>query len=371
MKPRIVTYGLDQTNEARLYYGQDVLTTLRQLPDESVQMAATSPPYWGLRDYGGEPPTWADGWTGHLGLEPTPKLFVQHLVEVFREVRRVLKDDGVLWLNLGDTYFGSSTSSSNHTNFGRDMVAEGRWPTDKSAGGDNPNHKNTAWPAARDNPEDYWHLKPKDMVGIPWRVALALQEDGWYLRSDVVWSKPSCMPESVTDRPTRSHEYVFLLAKSRSYFYDADAIREPHKATSVARVARTHHSEGHKWAEGPGGQTLANDLTNALHTNGRNKRTVWSISPKNYPGAHFATWPPELAEIMVKAGSKPGDVVLDPFSGSATTGEVALSLGRNYIGCDLQPDYLELAVARLEGRQAPKKIVKESKSLFDDLFPEG
>jgi len=418
VKPVIVEHPLgDDPPSARLYYGQNVLQTLADLPDASVQMAATSPPYWGLRDYGGEPAVWGGdpshdhewqehrqykdspvrsgsektgfhdaettktqrwttsgfcacgAWRGHLGLEPTPQMFVDNLVLIFREVRRVLRDDGALFLNLGDSYFGSSTSASKHKNLGRDMVEDGRWPKDKSAGGSNPNHKNTAWPAAKANPEAYWHLKPKDLVGIPWMVAFALRADGWYLRSDIVWAKPSCMPSSVRDRPTKNHEYIFLLTKNARYFYDQDAIREP--------LAGEPHAPGNKerdgvlmqerWNQGISTDPSADPDRVWGNPQGRNKRSVWSINPKPYRGAHFATWPEELVEVMVKAGSAEGHTVLDPFSGSATTGAVALRLGRHYIGCDLQPDYLDLAEARLQGRKAPAKGDDEP-DLIGDLF---
>ena len=389
MKPIIVMAPLgDNPPKAELYYGQNVLDTLKVLPDQSVQMCATSPPYWGLRDYGGEAPTWDDGWTGHLGHEPTPQLFVNHLVIIFREVRRVLRDDGVLWLNLGDSYATQSPVRI------RGLIGA-------------PSRKGLD---IQSSPKpSQIGLKHKDLVGIPWMAAFALRADGWYLRSDIIWSKPSCMPEAVKDRPTKSHEYIFLLTKNARYFYDQEAIREP---------------------------------SSDVNQTGRNHRTVWNINPKGYPGAHFATWPPALVDLMVKAGSSehgccsacgapwrrkieretrkgtgvydevstPSVVgskiegsamrgnagknfpplkrtmkgweptcdcdasvspctVLDPFSGSATTGMVALQLGRNYIGCDLQPDYLDLAIARLESREAPSGHDDESDLLWD-LFPE-
>lgn len=311
VEPRVVQppFPTPAGATATLIYGVDVIEALESLPEGSAHMVATSPPYWGLRDYDAE---------GQIGLEPTPESYIQRLVEVFRAVKRVLRKDGTVWLNLGDSYVS------------------------------------------------------KRLVGIPWRVALALQADGWFLRNDIIWHKPSCLPESVRDRCTVSHEYVFLLAHPDGggrYFYDADAIREPHKADSVARVNRGHHREGHKWEDGPGDQTIANDLTRALHEEGRNKRSVWSVNPKPYKGAHFATWPEKLVEPMILAGSPEGGVVLDIFSGSATTGLVATRAGRRYIGIDLNRGYLDLAVARVEGREAPSsEPVEEQEGSVTDLF---
>jgi len=367
VKPLILTPGFrDNAPTASLYYGQDVRDSLRLLPDASIHTVCTSPPYFGLRDYG----------TGdkQIGREPTPEDFVEALVEVFREIKRVLRPDGTLWVNLGDSYTIG--------------VLNG--------------------------------LKPKDLIGIPWRVAFALQQDGWYLRQDIIWHKPACMPESVADRCTNAHENIFLFAHPDSggkYYYDAEAVRE---ASS-------------NW-NGQGGT--------------RNKRSVWSVNPKPYKGAHFACWPPDLVRPMILAGTSEHGccsdcgapwkrcvevttgvskhcpktqvaheargskgsktkgtlgmsggsrvdavrthkgwepscsceevtrvpcTVLDPFSGSATTGMVALKEGRNYIGIDLNPDYLDLAQARIEGRKAPQKPEPESDQEPDvfDLFGGG
>jgi DNA modification methylase len=279
--------------------------TLATLPDGVAQACVTSPPYWGLRDYGHD---------DQIGLESTPEEYVAQLVAVFREVRRVLADDGTLWLNLGDSYNGSSgtggKTAKQQSNAGSFHAAGARW-----ADG----------------------LKPKDLVGIPWRVAFALQADGWYLRSDIIWAKPNPMPESVKDRPTSAHEHVFLLAKSERYYYDAGAIAE--KAVS-------DHDSGNGYSRSEqisrGGRGQASGWTMDGSGGTRNARNVWTINSKPYSGAHFATMPPALAKRCILAGSRPGDVVLDPFFGSGTTGECAEALGRGWIGCELQEDYVPL-----------------------------
>ena len=319
-----------------IYHG-DVREVLPTLEAGSVQCAITSPPYWGLRDYGVE---------GQIGLEPTPDAYVQTMVAVFREVRRVLRDDGTLWLNLGDSYAGS----------GKGQMGDG-------TPGQNINNKQSTNKGSLTGglPTDYGH-KPKDLVGIPWRVAFALQADGWYLRSDIVWAKGvsfcpdyrgSVMPESVTDRPTKSHEYLFLLTKSPRYYYDADAVREPHKAASLERVKKPlsvkkldksrNELSGLQWDGSP---AVASRWTPA---GGRNLRSVWTINPQPYSEAHFATFPEKLVEPCVKAGSQKGNTVLDPFAGSGTTGLVAGQLGRDFIGIVLNADYINLAHKRIEG----------------------
>lgn len=296
----------------------DCLDVLAGLPKASVQTCITSPPYWGLRDY---------GVAGQLGLEPTVDEYVANMVKVFAAVRDVLTDDGTLWLNLGDSYAaGGKTDPYRTTSSGKKMPPQGRAPV--AAG-----------------------LKPKDLVGVPWRVAFALQADGWYLRSDIIWHKPNAMPESVKDRPTKAHEYLFLLSKSPKYMYDADAVREPH--TDPVSVAR--HKD-----TGRGRQAYANasgvnsrpqrDSNSGLggHPNGRNRRSVWSVNTRPYSGAHFAVFPPALVEPCVLAGSREGDVVLDPFNGAGTTGLVALQHGRRYVGIELNPEYVALAEDRLK-----------------------
>jgi site-specific DNA-methyltransferase (cytosine-N4-specific) len=259
----------------------DALQVLGRLPPASVQSVVTSPPYWGLRDYKIK---------GQIGLEATLDEFLGRLVAVFREVNRVLTDDGCLWLNIGDGY-----TSGNR-----------RWrATDKK----NPARAMNVRP---DTPEG---LKPKDLLGIPWRLAFALQADGWYLRSDIVWYKPNAMPESVKDRPTRAHEYIFFLTKGEQYYYDYEAVIEKNGSGR------------------------------------RNRRSVWSVNTQPFPDAHFATFPPELVEPCILAGSRPGDYVLDPFFGSGTVGVVCEAHRRRYVGIELRPEYIAIARRRLAGKE--------------------
>lgn len=318
-----------------IYHG-DSLEVLKTLPDESVQCCVTSPPYWGLRDYGVE---------GQMGLESAPELFLEKMVRLFSQVRRVLKRDGVLWLNMGDCYAGSGNGSNDY----RDECSSISKNDSKYKG---------------QKPGISCGLKPKNLVGMPWRLALALQSDGWYLRSDIIWHKPSPMPESVRDRPTCSHEYIFLLAKNQKYYYNAEAIKEPVSGTAKGRgngvnpKART--SNGYKKQDAVGKQTYTgfnarwknkqNESFSAAVSGlveKRNKRSVWTIPPATYPEAHFATFPPALVEPCVKAGSRPDDIVLDPFGGSGTTAEVAKGLGRDYVLIELNEEYIELAKRRL------------------------
>jgi DNA modification methylase len=298
----------------------DCRETMATLPADSVQCCVTSPPYWGLRDYGHD---------GQLGLEQTPEEYVARMVDVFREVRRVLRDDGVLWLNLGDSYNVRAQNRS------EEYVA-------RTGGNTGLNSRNSRVHELTGGTTGLISgLKPKDLVGIPWRLAFALQADGWYLRSEIIWHKPNPMPESVTDRPTKAHEQVFLLSKSARYFYDADAIAEDAAPESAAR---------YEYAFG-GGKNKHLLATDQVHTRPigdrdfsgkRNARTVWTIATQPYSGAHFATFPPELAERCIKAGSRPGDTVLDPFGGSGTTGMVATGHGRAAILCELNPEYVPL-----------------------------
>ena len=417
MNPLTLSPGIgDNRPTATLYYGQDVRESLRLLPEKSVHAVCTSPPFWGLRDYG----------TGdkQIGLEDSPQEFVDSLVEVFREVKRVLRPDGTLWLNLGDSYTaggrgGHASSDTFHGHKGRRGLTGVRKP-----------------------PKG---LKTKDLVGIPWRVALALQDDGWYLRSDIIWAKSSPMPESVKDRPTKAHEYVFLFAPPDSrgkYYYDQDAIREPLRASSRAR--NKYGWKGAQRTRDPREQRDEPDRDHCFDESvGSNKRTVWNVNAQPYRGAHFAVWPPELVKPMILAGTsshgccsgcgapwkrdtkrtstgydgsqygenvqkaangaKSGGtakstlgssggtlvgkysttgwsptcscsdearkacVVLDPFSGSATTGMVALQEGRDYVGIDLNGEYLDLATARIRGDKAPRQPESgdESLSVFD------
>jgi DNA modification methylase len=288
---------------------------MRQMSEKSVQTCVTSPPYFGLRDY---------GHVGQIGLEQTPDEYVQQLVEVFREVRRVLRDDGTVWLNLGDSYAGSG---------------KGVWNVPDS---EKANVKETCRPS--ENPvKTIVDLPPKNLIGIPWRVAFALQADGWILRQDIIWHKPNPMPESVTDRCTKAHEYIFLFSKSAKYYYDADAIKEvsdyPELAGKKQRVDYRPNGTILNQSTGSKKEVVRNET--------RNKRSVWTVATKPYAEAHFATFPPELITPCILAGCPEGGLVLDPFMGSGTVAATALRLNRNYLGCELNPDYITLANKRI------------------------
>jgi len=308
----------------------DCRETLRGLPDGAARCCVTSPPYWGLRDY---------GCAGQIGLEKTPEAYVTEIVAVFREVKRVLADDGTLWLNLGDSYAaarGGTTPPAETLGGG----VNGWMPDGSRVNRDRKDGYNPSRNAGAIG------LKHKDLVGIPWRVAFALQADGWYLRSDIIWHKPNPMPESVTDRPTKAHEYVFLLAKSARYFYDAKGVAEPMAPASAERYAYAFGTgEKARDAATPTGagidrRTVPIGFREAQAT--RNARTVWTIPTQPTPDAHFATFPEALAERCILAGSAHGDTVLDPFFGSGTVGKVAERLGRKWIGCELNPSYVEI-----------------------------
>lgn len=306
----------------------DALTVLRTLPDESVQCCVTSPPYWGLRDYGmGE----------QLGREGKPAEYVARLVEVFAEVRRVLAGDGTLWMNLGDCY-----------------ANDGKWGGSSSGKRANGLHGATGIGRGRRDTG----LKAKDLVGIPWAVAFALREDGWYLRADIVWHKPNPMPEPVQDRPTKAHEYLFLLSKSERYFYDAGAIAEPiapATASDLRRFApKVRDYEAAAVAFGEGTSASRRNAGNAFgEGDTRNARSVWSIAVSSYDDAHFATFPDEIPRRCILAGSRVGDVVIDPFTGSGTTCAVADAHQRGYIGIELNPEYAAMARRRVERMGAP------------------
>ena len=382
----------------------DCLDTLKTLPDESVQCCVTSPPYWNLRDY---------GCVGQIGIERTPIEYTNAMVEVFREVRRVLRADGTLWLNLGDTYIaprGNTAEKPGH---------------DGKAVHDQLNYSGRG---------PMCGLKVKDLCGIPWRVAFALQGDGWYLRQDIIWSKPNPMPESVTDRCTKAHEYIFLLSKSARYYYDADAIKEQaawerwgdqtvikeqqgtaswikpksrthlpgnktHKGTTAYENGDVKHrtkaglvqyaerqrenaervGAGQYQSECLVSQTISAEgdgATPSIRPNleTRNKRSVWTVTTSPFPEAHFATFPPDLIEPCIKAGSREGDTVLDPFSGAGTTGLVASRFGRNYIGIELNPAYVEMSKKRIES-DAPMfnqvEPAKPSEPTQSSLLVEG
>ena len=293
---------------------------MRQLINDGVkvQTCVTSPPYWGLRDYGGE---------DQIGCEKSLDEYITNIVGVFRLVRELLSDDGTLWINLGDTYLAQQGSGFNGN---KRLPDQDRDITSKVKS----------------------HLKPKNLVGVPWHVAFALQMDGWYLRSDIIWAKPNPMPESVTDRPTKSHEYIFLLSKAARYYYDAESIREPASNNTHARRSRVSSENKSiptksrngirpRKMSGPGegiknNKSMDDALTVMPDT--RNKRDVWTVASKPYSGAHFSTYPPELIEPCILAGSRVGDIVIDPFIGSGTTGEVAQILGRFWIGCELHQE---------------------------------
>jgi site-specific DNA-methyltransferase (adenine-specific) len=346
----------------------DALTELKDIPDKHVNCCVTSPPYFGLRDYGHQ---------GQIGLEETPGKYVENMVEIFREVSRVLRDDGTLWLNLGDSYAG---------NHGHKQSSGAK---SKSNKGSLRNNVRIPGPG----------LKQKDLIGIPWKVAFALQADGWYLRQDIIWSKPNPMPESVKDRCTKSHEYIFLFSKSSRYYFDHEAIREPVQSNkgnansfrggcyvngeidnstmgkrkvsgntktkvpsgwdTKKRSHGTIHKDGRtdpaysfarktKTEGKPGApKQHREDRENIEYSGTRNKRTVWTVSTKPYKGAHFATFPPDLIEPCILAGCHEGGIVLDPFGGSGTVGQVARENGREFILIELNPDYKPLIDQRI------------------------
>ena len=311
----------------------DCIEGIRTLPDQSVHTCVTSPPYFGLRDY---------GMAGQIGLEDTPDAFVARLVDVFREVRRVLRDDGTLWLNLGDSYAGGGTIGRNDT--GPEALARRAEKFGTGTGRGSAVGASGTRKAVVD-------LKPKDLIGIPWRVAFALQADGWYLRQDIIWHKPNPMPESVTDRCTKAHEYVFLLSKSDRYFFDAEAIKEPSAYPGDNRASRRDlRKEIDPFCADNGSRARTGNPTGET----RNRRSVWTVTTKPYAGAHFATFPPALIEPCILAGSPVGGTVLDPFGGSGTTAGVAMRNGRNAILCELNPEYAVLMperIAALGGNQ--------------------
>ncbi|MDE2107319.1 MAG: site-specific DNA-methyltransferase [Patescibacteria group bacterium] len=355
------------------------LDRLRELPSDSVHCCVTSPPYFGLRSYGTPPQIWGgdpscphewgevgrshhpgqvpDGkavhhenavgqtagsgqfclrcsaWRGDLGLEPSPGLYIEHLVAIFREVRRVLRPDGTLWLNIGDSYAGYWGEKYAHKPFGADRMPDESTPPHKAS----PDWK-------------VWGVKPKDLIGVPWMLAFALRADGWWLRQDIIWSKAAPMPESVRDRCTRSHEYLFLLTKNARYFYDADAIAEPldrpdegQRATPAKFGGALKHVDGGKQSRLHSGNEYLGTTTGT-----RNKRSVWRIATEAFSESHFATFPTALVEPCIKASCPVGGTVLDPFFGAGTTGLVADRLGRKYIGIELNPTYAEMARKRIE-----------------------
>jgi DNA modification methylase len=306
----------------------DCRETMRRWAAEGIkaQTCVTSPPYFGLRDYGHE---------GQIGLEQTPEEYIAAMVEVFRCVRDVLADDGTLWLNIGDSY---ATNGGAHGGRSDNQRGVGAKRTHNNGGGDQ---------QARRAPDG---LKPKNLIGIPWMLAFALRADGWYLRQDIIWHKPNPMPESVRDRCTKAHEYIFLLSKSDRYYYDAEAVMEPAVSEKPAGNKR------HKYADAYAAGTSEEHRTKAglvalagVEWKARNRRSVWTVATRPYKGAHFATFPPALIEPCILAGSRKGDIVLDPFMGSGTTAAVALQHGRQYLGCELNPEYGPLQDQRIAG----------------------
>jgi DNA modification methylase len=305
-------------------YNMDALSFLKSLPSNYAQCCVTSPPYYGLRDYGNNK---------QIGLENTLQEYIDNLAQIFEELRRVLKDDGTFWLNLGDSFNGSGKSGGKG---GLPTIQKNRETDDKS-------------------------LKPKDLMLVPHRVAIALQDAGWWVRMDNVWHKPNPMPESVKDRPTKAHEYVFLLTKSAKYYYDRDAVSEPLTQSTIERYKIGW--DGNKDREYPSGnhnnfdRFFGSDSAKKSVKRGANRKSVWSITTKSYKGAHFATFPPDIPEICIKAGSRPNDIVLDMFMGAGTVGLVAKRLNRHYIGSEINTDYIAMAEKRIatdwEANQLP------------------
>ena len=306
-------------------YVGDARSVLESIPADSVHTCVTSPPYFGLRNYGVDE---------QIGLEQTPEQYIEKLVEVFREVRRVLRDDGTLWINIGDSYATRSGSQPPR------------------------NTRNSCGHTEKRVPPGY---KYKDLIGIPWMLAFALRADGWYLRQDIIWNKPNCMPESVQDRCTKSHEYIFLLSKSERYYFDLQAIREPAGTKGNAKSFRGGGAY-------TGGRSFDNSAVVARESHGnernktgtRNKRDVWTVSTTGFRGAHFAVFPERLIEPCILAGAPCGGVVLDPFAGSGTTGVVTKKTGRNFIGIEINPEYRDLAVSRIAGTAQPSQRREEN-----------
>jgi DNA modification methylase len=312
----------------------DVRERLKGLPDESVHCCVTSPPYYGLRDY---------GVAGQIGLEPSPDAYVAELVAVFREVRRVMRKDATLWLNLGDSYAGSWGAQSRPD--GNDVRSALEGGSMLSARQIAAHPKGTLTGSLKNTPG----LKAKDLMMIPARVALALQADGWWLRSDIIWHKPNPMPESVTDRPTSAHEHVFLLAKSERYYFNADAVREAVSESFIERWGTAAPPRKNVSPQGLIAGSVSGESCMGANPLGRNIRNVWTVATQPYSEAHFATFPPDLIEPCIKAGCPPLGTVLDPFGGAGTTGLVADRLQRSAILIELNPAYAEVARKRLQG----------------------
>jgi DNA modification methylase len=322
----------------------DAAEKLREIPDASMDCCVTSPPYFGLRDY---------GVAGQIGLERTPEKYLDRLISVFREVRRVLRPDGTAWVNIGDCYASAGCGGATGDS-GLQGSTESQDQSKKAYGaGPRIGHR-SSFRRDRMPRQDRPHkavpgLKVKDLVGIPWRLAFALQADGWWLRSDIIWEKTNPMPESILDRPTRAHEYVFLLSRAERYYYDADAIREGYSDGTLERYAydfKVVGLDGHPSALKNG--TIRDGGTLEANPKGRNKRSVWTIPTSPFPEAHFATFPEKLVEPCILAGSRAGGGVLDPFMGAGTTALVALKAGRRFMGVELNPEYAAMARKRIE-----------------------
>ena len=410
----------------------DVLEKLKEIPDQYVNTVVTSPPYWGLRDYG------TAQWNGgnpecdhkktedmqtstlegaidtqmsakfyknkcakcgairiddQIGLEKTPEEYVEKMVSVFREVRRVLRDDGTLWINLGDSYAQKGGRQMSDEEY--EKMKERAKLTGCDVGGWGASEKRGQGASGRAANTAVSGLKPKDLVGIPWMIAFALRADGWYLRQDIIWHKPNPMPESVKDRCTKAHEYIFLLSKSRQYYYDADAIRIPLADSTIndMRFIKEQFTQNRPDRDFPGHSSRGSGMLKSCgtgkawnnhedelqvgnkinekinHPAGANKRSVWTVSTRPFPGAHFATFPPDLIEPCILAGCPRDGIVLDPFFGSGTVGLVALKNARHYVGIELNPAYAEMAHNRIEYRTVDEEKVTEEKkqgTLFDD-----
>ena len=308
----------------------DALNGLKQLDDCSVNMCVTSPPYYNLRDY---------GIAGQIGTEETPEEYIERLTEVFREVRRVLKNDGTLWVVISDSYAGSQKGRQGNGV----ALPENLSKRQLSNGGSHAGVLKRTMAKG---------CKNKDLIGIPWLFAFALRVDGWYLRSDIIWEKPNVFPESVKDRCPRSYEHIFMFAKQKNYYYNAKAIQEPVSAVSIKRGEYGWHGKGDNGEGNYAGLGAVEKLTGRMvHEEGRNKRDVWRVNTASYREAHFATFPPELIRPCILAGSREGDVVLDPFMGSGTTALVALQEKRDYVGVEIQPEYEELIKRRISSVQ--------------------
>lgn len=357
--------------ELNKIYNSDCLEFLKTLPDNFIDCCVTSPPYYGLRDYGVD---------GQIGLEETPEQYVQKLVEVFREVKRALKPEGTLWLNLGDSYWGGKGTSSQA--WSTEMVGKRETINGKQ-------HQIATKGETRPTDRKHEVIKPKDLIGIPWMVAFALRADGWYLRQDIIWNKPNPMPESVTDRCTKAHEYIFLLSKSAKYYFDQDAIKQPIADASIIRLSQQLENQkgydrvpgknnGNMKAVGPGRKPRPDDNRGgnqgsergipAMAIDGKgvtghsgyynqngeliggglaNKRSVWTVTTKPFKEAHFATFPEDLIIDCIKAGCPESGIVLDPFMGAGTTMIVSRKLNRNCIGSELNPEYIKIQDKRI------------------------